>query len=93
MVIQVLSELCPDGIHAVLDLLTVKFTELEKVAGLLCVPDAFRLRKLNKNPFRRTFRYLAMISEPHEVPPNTPRCFLLSLVGSILGEIEAGDRL
>lgn len=76
-----------------LDLLTVKLPELEKVAGLLCVPDAFHPRKHSKNPFYRTFRYLAMMEEPHTVPPYTPRHFLLGLIGSILGEIEAGERL
>ena len=78
---------------SVIDLLTVKFTEFEKVAGLLCVPEAFCLRKHSKNPFYRTFRYLVMMAEPHTAPPYTPRYFLLGLIGSILGEIEAGERL
>lgn len=93
MGIQVLSELSPDGICTVLYLLTVKFKELEKVAGLLCVPDVFCLRKHSKNPFYRTFRYLVMMTEPHTAPPYTPQYFLLGLIGSILGEIEAGECL
>lgn len=34
-----------------------------------------------------------MMAEPHTAPPYTPRYFLLGLIGSILGEIEAGERL
>lgn len=93
MEIQVLSMLFPGGIHPMLDVLIVKCTELEKVADLLCVPDAFCLPKHGRYPFYRTFKYLLMMTEPHTAPSYTPRYFLLELIGSTVRQIEAGQHL
>lgn len=93
MEIQVLSTLFLGAKHPVLHVLIVIYTELEKVADLLCVHDAFCLPKHGRNPFYRTFKHLLMMTEPDTAPPHTPRYFLLELVGSTVRQIEAGQRL